>query len=108
MASFSAAVRVEHLLDFAVGALALAEELVQLHLAEDGAQRGLRELADGVEAVLHLEHGIVGVDDAEVDDGVDLLADVAAGDDVLRGHVVRHGAQRARGEQSLSPAHVFR
>src|SRR5215217_1264969 len=49
--------RVEHLLDFVVDALALAEELVQLHLTQNRAERRLRELAGGVEIVLHLEHG---------------------------------------------------
>ena len=69
------------------------EQLVQLGLAEHRAQRGLRELAGGVEVVLHLHHRALRVDDAEVDHRVDLDRDVVAGDHVLRRHVEHHGAQ---------------
>ncbi len=40
--------------DVAVDALALGEQLIQLHLAQDGAQRRLRELAGGVQEAPYL------------------------------------------------------
>ena len=62
-------------------------------LAEDAAERGLRDLRRGAEVVEDLDDGVLGVDDAEVDDGVDLDGDVVAGDALLAGDVHRHGAQ---------------
>ena len=73
--------------------LALGEQLVEVGLAQDAAQRGLRLLAGGVEVVLDLDHGLQRVHHAEVDDRVHLHADVVAGDHVLGRHVEDDGAQ---------------
>ena len=55
-------------------------------LPDDGAQRGLRDLADGGVVVLDVDGDPDWVDDAVVDDGVDPDGDVVAGDAVLGGH----------------------
>ena len=65
-------------------AVAVGEEAVEIDLAEDGAERGLGELRGLVDVVGDLDDRLVGVDDAEGDDCVDLEGDVVAGDDVLR------------------------
>jgi hypothetical protein len=69
--------------------LAVGEDVVELDLAEDGAEGGLGELRGLVDVVGDLDDGLGGVEDAEGDDGVDLEGDVVAGDDVLRGDL--HG-----------------
>ena len=63
---------VEHRLDVLVQLLALGEELVELVLAEDRAQRGLRELARRLVEIRHLDDGELRIDDAEVDHRVHL------------------------------------
>jgi non-ribosomal peptide synthetase component F len=67
-----------------VDVLAAGEGLLQVHAADDVAQRRLRELLDGLDVVL----GLVGrpdrVDDLEVDDRVDADHQVVLGDDALR------------------------
>src|SRR5439155_16965212 len=65
----------------------------EVGLAEDAAQRRLGEETGGVEVVLHVHDRLHRVYDAEVDDGVDLQADVVLGDDVLGRHVQHHRAQ---------------
>ncbi len=71
-------------LDALVEVVAMGEQLVEVDLAEDGAEGGLGELRGLVDVVGDLDDGLDGVDDAEGDDGVDLEGDVVAGDDVLR------------------------
>jgi hypothetical protein len=51
---------------------------------EDAAQGSLGDLGGREEEVLDVQSGLAGVDDAEIDDGVDLDGDVVLGDDVLR------------------------
>ena len=85
---------VDDLLQLLVELLALGQQRVQVGLAERGTQRGLRDLRRGLQEALDLDDGGVGIDDAEVDDGVDAGGDVVARDDVLRRHVERHRAQR--------------
>jgi len=65
------------------------QDLVELHLAADASKRRLRELRGGIEKVLHLDDRLHGLDDAEIDDGVDLDGNVVPRDDVLRGDI--HG-----------------
>jgi hypothetical protein len=72
----------------------MAEQLVQLHLAQHRAQRGLRKLRGLVDVVGHLDGGVVGVDHVERDHGVHLEGDVVAGDHVLRGNLQHLLAQR--------------
>ena len=43
--------------------------------------------------VLHFDDRPGGIDDTEIDDGIDLHRYVVAADDVLRGHVENHRAQ---------------
>ena len=65
----------------------MAEQLVKLHLAQDCAQRGLRQLRGLVDVVGHLDGRVVGADHIERDHGVHLDGDVVAGDHVLRGNL---------------------
>ena len=58
--------------------------------AEDGAQRGLRQLAGRGQKVRDLDDRSLRVDDAEVEDGVDFDRDIVARDHVLRRHVLHH------------------
>src|SRR5208282_4299964 len=76
-------VGVEDDLELGVYFVALREDFVQLELADDAADGGLRELRDGVSVVLHLRESHVGVDYAEITYGVYFNADVVASDDVL-------------------------
>src|SRR6185437_15479704 len=93
-------VLIEHLLDGGVELVPLRKQLVHLVLARDRTQRSLRELTGRLVGVHHLQHGLLGIDDTEVDHGADLDRDVVARDHVLLGHVQHHGAQ-------LELAHVL-
>ncbi len=84
---------VDDLLELLVDLLAVAQQIVQVGLAEGAAQRGLRDLRRRLDVVRHLRDGVVGVDHAEVDHRVDLDGDVVAGDDLLRRHLMGDGAQ---------------
>src|SRR5262249_33454823 len=79
---------VEHVLDVSVELVALGQHLVEVVLAEHPAQRRLRQLAGSGEIVIDLDHGSLGVDDAEINDGVHLYRHSVAGNHVLRGHLV--------------------
>src|SRR6266404_3153112 len=85
--------RVEDSLDVEIELLALRQQLVELVLAQHRAQRGLRQLAGGLQEVDHLDDRVLRVDDAEIDHRVHLHRDVVARDHVLRRHVEHHGAQ---------------
>ena len=85
---------VEDRLDARVEHVAVRQQLVELHLAEDRAERRLRELRRLVAVVEHLDHGAPRLDDAKEDDRVDLQRDVVARDDVLRRHLERLLSQR--------------
>src|SRR5215468_9169882 len=74
---------VDDLAQDAVDAVALLQHLVQHMLADDVAQRGERHLVDRGAVVLHGDHGLRRVDDAEPQDGVDLDGDTVAGDRLL-------------------------
>src|SRR5581483_701038 len=77
-------VLVEDALQAEVDLVAVREQLVELHFAEHGAQRGLRELRRLVAVVVHRDHGAHGIADLEEDDRVHLQGNVVARDDVLR------------------------
>ena len=77
-------VTVDDGLDALVEGLAMGEQLVEVDLAQDGAEGGLGELRGLVDVVRDLDDGAGGVDDPQGDDGVDFEGDVVAGDDVLR------------------------
>ena len=86
-------VQVDDLLQPQRQPLALGEQLVEVGLAEDAAQRRLRLLARGVEEVLDGDHRLQRVHHPEVDDRVHLHGDVVAGDHVLGRHVEDDRAQ---------------
>jgi len=71
----------------------LRQHLIEVVLAEDGAQRRLRELAGRHLELLDLDHRLLRIDHPIVDDGVDLDRDVVLGDHILRRHVEHAGAQ---------------
>ena len=68
-------------------AFPLRQEFVEFVLTEDRTQRGLGKLTDGLHVVLDVEHGVVGVDHPEVQNGVDLHRHVVPRDQILRRHV---------------------
>src|SRR6266545_1383144 len=86
-------VLVDDPLQLLVHLVAGGQQVVQLHLAEHAAQRGLGQLGRRVHVILDREEGLLGIDDAEEDDRVDLDRDVVTGDDVLGRHVGGHRAQ---------------
>ena len=63
---------IEYCPDVRVQFVALSEHLIKIVLAEDRAQRGLSELAHGVDILLHLDDGALRVDHMEIDDGIDV------------------------------------
>jgi len=54
-------------LQLGVDPLSLAQGIVETHAAEDGAQRGARQLVDGNEVVADAEEGELRVDDLAED-----------------------------------------
>ena len=79
---------VQDCLDVRIELFALGEHVVQLVLTDYRAQRGLRELTGCLDAILHLNDGFLGVNDAEVNDRVHFHRHVVATDHVLRRHVL--------------------
>ena len=61
--------------------------MVQLHLADDVAQRGGRQALDGRDGLVDAIGVELGIHHLKEDHGVDLHGDVIAGDDRLRGEV---------------------
>ena len=84
---------VENRLNIGVELVALGKHVVELVLAEYRSQRRLRELAGRLENVGDPDDGLLGIDDAEVDHGVDLHRNVVARDHVLGRHVEDDDAQ---------------
>ncbi|MCY1365131.1 hypothetical protein D9M69_519650 [compost metagenome] len=85
--------RIQHLLDIEVELFPLGQHLVQFVLAEHRAQRGLRELAGGLQEVRHLDDRQLRIDHAEIHHRVHLDRHVVVRDHVLRRHVHHHRAQ---------------
>lgn len=69
-----------------------AENLVEVKIAGDVAKGGLGESAGGVGVIGGFEDGFGGINDAEIDDGVDIDGDVVARDDLLLRNVHWRGA----------------
>ncbi len=63
--------------------VAFTEDFVEVEVAGDVAEGGLGESAGGVGKISSFEDGFAGVDDAEIDNRVDVDGDVVAGDDLL-------------------------
>src|SRR4029077_4214450 len=59
-------------------------------LAEHRAQRGLCELAGRGHVIADLDDGTLGIDDAKVENGIDLDRDVVARNHVLGRHDLHH------------------
>jgi len=75
---------IEHASQLAVDGVAGGEGALQVHGADDVAQRGDGELLDGLQVAGDLVGGSPGIGDLEVDDGVDLDGQVVLRDDRLR------------------------
>ncbi len=72
--------------------IALAKDLIKVEIASDVAESGLGESAGRVGIIRGFKNSLRGVDDAEVNDGVDIDGDVVTGDDFLLRDVHRGGA----------------
>src|SRR5260370_2165593 len=64
----------------------MRQQLIEIYLAQDGAQRRLRELLRLPVIVLYSDHGLRGVQYLLVSDGIHLQRHVVASDDVLGRH----------------------
>src|SRR5215475_10046253 len=84
---------VEHILNVGVELVALGQHLVEVVLAQDPAQRGLRKLAGCGEIIVDLNHRALGIDDAEVDHGINFDRHVVARNHVLGRHLVDDHAE---------------
>ena len=78
---------VQDVLQVHVQPFSLRQKVVEVDLAEDTPERGLRELGGGVVVALDLDDRAPGIHHAEIDHGVHLDRDVVPGDDILRRHV---------------------
>src|SRR5262249_10982818 len=85
--------RVEYALNVEIQLVALGEELVELMLAENGAQRRLRELARRLEEVRNLDDRPLRIYHPEIEHRVHFDGNVVARDDVLRRNVEHYDAQ---------------
>src|SRR6185312_11804242 len=74
---------VENALDIGTELLSLGKHGVELMLAEHGPQRGLRKHVGSRKIVLDVDNRPLGIDDIEIQHGIDLHRDVVARDDVL-------------------------
>lgn len=72
--------------------VALAKDLIKVEITGDVAEGGLSESAGRVGVIRGFKNSLRGVDDAEIDDSVDIDGDVVAGDDFLLRDVHRGGA----------------
>ncbi len=84
---------VQDVAQFGVDGVARSEGEIQGQFADHVTQRGLGEFLDRLGQVADLIHGLVGVGDLEIEQGVDVDGDVVAGDHVLAGEVVDRLAQ---------------
>src|SRR5262249_33744589 len=84
---------VEHIFNVGGEVFALRPHLVEGVLAPGPAQPGPRELAGCGEIVVDLNHRALGVDDTEVDHGIDFDRHVVARNYVLGRHLVDDHAQ---------------
>src|ERR671924_286386 len=69
------------------------QHLIELVLAKDRTQRGLRELARGGMEVGYLDDRLLRIDDPKIEHRVDLDRDIVTRDNVLAWHIQDHGTQ---------------
>ena len=74
--------------ELVVDGVTAGEGLIEVHLPDDVTQARLGELLDGVGEVLDFVDRAHGVDDLEVEDGVDLGDDIILRDDALAREVI--------------------
>ncbi len=72
--------------------VAFAQDFIEVEVAGDVAESGLGESTGCVTVIRGFEDGFLRVDDASVDDGVDINSDVVAGDNFLFRNVHRGSA----------------
>lgn len=83
---------IDNFADLGGNFVALAEDFVEVEVASDVAEGGLGEGAGGVAVISGFEDGFLSVDDARIDDGVDIDGDVVAGNNFLLRNVHWGGA----------------
>jgi hypothetical protein len=96
---------IEDLLQLLIQPFTLRQEVVQLHLPQHAAQRGLRELRRGEVVVLDFDDGPVGIHHTEVDDRVHLDRHVVSRNHILGRHVQHHRAQADADHAINRPEH---
>src|ERR1041384_1519383 len=75
---------VENTLQADVETLALAQQLIEFHFAQDAAQRGLCKLRSRIQEVRYFNYCQTRLYDAEIDHRIHLHGHVIARNDVLR------------------------
>ncbi|MGY3073732.1 hypothetical protein ACVWZZ_000103 [Bradyrhizobium sp. LM6.10] len=81
---------VQYLLDVGVQPVAFGQHLVEFVLAKHRTERGLGELTGRGHIITDLDDGALGIDDAEVENGIDLDRDVVARNHILGRHDLHH------------------
>jgi len=66
-----------------IDAVAVGQQLVQFRLAQDTPQGGQGDLGGSLFVVHHLYHGILGIDDLEINYGIHLNGHVILGNHLL-------------------------
>ena len=84
---------IEDFLQLQVDAVAVREQFVEFALAQHAAQRGLGQLAGGIEVVFDLDQSFFRLHHTKVKDRVDLHRDVVLGDHILRRNIHGYSAQ---------------
>src|SRR5919106_5752279 len=69
------------------------QHLIEIVLAEDGAQRGLCKLVRGGMEVGYLDDRLLRIDEPKIDHRVDLDRDIVTRDDILAWHIQDYGTQ---------------
>ena len=76
-------VPIDDLLQAAVHFIPLRQQVIEFGLTQRAAQGGQGHLGSGEQEILHLQHGPHGIDNPEIEHGIDADRDVVPGDDVL-------------------------
>ena len=84
---------VDNFLKVLVNLVALRKKLIELRLAENAAQRRLRELRSRKKEIFHFDNRLLRLHDPEIHHGVDLDRNVVLRNDILRMNVEDDGPQ---------------